>query len=124
MSLKGAADKIGLFSLLVILVCCLRLSVVFVFLTAIGLGLFTRNAFLAPVMGGLLVLLVIGLVLDFRRHRHWEPLLIGGPSAAALYFFVFVERVNAAIYVALAGVILARILNTVVRRSMAKICET
>jgi hypothetical protein len=123
-SAKAALDKISLLSLLLIGVCCLRLPALFVFLAAIGLGLFTRNAVLAPVMGGLLALLLIGLAMDLRWHRRWAPLLIGAPSAATLYFFVFIERVSAVIYIALAGVILARILNAVVRRQAAKACET
>jgi hypothetical protein len=85
--------------------------------------LFTRNAVLAPVMGGLPALLLIGLVMDLRWHRRWEPLLIGAPSAATFCFFAFLKRVSAVIYIALAGVILARVLNVVVRRRAAKACE-
>jgi hypothetical protein len=123
-SVRAALDKVSLFSLVLIGVCCLRLPAVFVFLAATGLGLFTRNTVLAPVMGGLLALLLIGLVMDLRWHRRWGPLLIGAPSAATLYFFAFMERASAVIYIALAGVILARILNVVVRRRAAKACET
>jgi len=92
-------------------------------LAAVGLGRLTRNAVLAPVMGGLLTVLLAALGLDFLRHRHRAPLLAGAPSAAMLYFFVFVERVNVAVYVALSGVILARLLNGILSRRTVKGCR-
>ena len=89
-SAKAVLDKAGLLSLFLIGACCLRLPLLLAFLAAIGLGPSTRNAVLGPVMGSLLCLFLIGLVIDFRWHRHWGALLIGAPSAVALYLFVFV----------------------------------
>jgi hypothetical protein len=117
MSLKGALDKIGIGGLLVVAVCCLRLSVVLAFLGAIGLGFLIRNTVLMPVMGIILAAILISLALDYQMHRRPLPLMIAVPSAATLYFVVFVHRVNLAVYLTVCGLILAPILNLIFRRT-------
>lgn len=97
-------------------VCCLRIEAVFWFLAAMGLGFLTRDTFLMPAMAILLAIILIALALDYRTHRRSLPLAIAIPGALALYFFVFIHRVNPAVYVALFVLILGRILNLIFMR--------
>ncbi len=72
-----------------------------------------------PAMGALLAVILIALALDYRSHRRSLPLAIAIPAALALYFFVFIHRVNLAVYMALSVLILGRILNFIfVRRGI------
>jgi hypothetical protein len=116
MSLKSALDKTGIGGLFLVAVCCLRIEAVFSLLLAIGLGFLTRATFLTPVMGTLLAVILTALVLDYRIHRRSSPLAIAIPGALALYFFVFIHRVNLAVYGALFVLILGRILNLIFMR--------
>lgn len=111
MSVKNVLDKTGIGGLFLVAVCCLRIKVVFLFLAAMGLGFLTRDAFLMQAMGALLAVILIALALDYRIHRRSLPLAIAIPAALALYFFVFIHRVNLAVYMALSVLILGRILN-------------
>lgn len=123
MSLKSALDKTGIGGLTLVAICCLRLEIVFSLLAAIGLGFLTRNTLLMPAMGILLAVILTAMALDYRIHRRSLPLAIAVPGAAVLYFFVFIHRVNLAVYVALSGLVLARILNLIFRRR-ARPCMT
>lgn len=116
MSLKNALDKTGIGGLFLVAVCCLRIGVVFSLLAAMGLGFLTGDTFLMPAMGILLAVILTGLALDYRIHRRAMLLTIAAPGATALYFFVFIHRVNLAVYAALSGLILARILNLIFTR--------
>lgn len=111
MSVKSALDKTGIGGLFLVAVCCLRIEAVFLFLAAMGLGFLTRDTFLMPAMAILLPIILIALALDYRTHRRSLPLAIAIPGALALYFFVFIHRVNPAVYMALSVLILGRILN-------------
>lgn len=118
MSLKSVLDKAGIGGLFLVAVCCLRIEVAFLLLVAMGLGFLTRDTFLMPVMGTLLAIILTALALDYSIHRRSLPLAIAIPGALALYFFVFIHRVNPAVYVALSVLTLARILNFIfVRRA-------
>ena len=121
MSLKSALDKTGIGGLILVAVCCLRLEIVFSLLAAIGLGFLTRNTLLMPAMGILLAVILTALALDYSIHRRSLPLAIAVPGAAVLYFFVFIHRVNLAVYVALSGLILARILNFIFLRGATRL---
>ncbi|TAM83367.1 MAG: hypothetical protein EPN47_04445 [Acidobacteria bacterium] len=121
MRLKRALDKAGVGGLFLVAACYLRIKAVFWLLAAMGLGFLTRNAFLMPAMGILLAIILAGLVLDFGVHRRVVPLAIAVPGALALYFFVFIHRVNLAVYVALSGLILGRILNHIFVRQPIRV---
>lgn len=116
MSLKNALGKTGIGGLFLVAVCCLRIEAVFLFLAAMGLGFLTRGTFLMPARGTLLAVILTALVLDYSIHRCSLPLAIAIPGALALYFFVFIHRVNLAVYMALFVLILGRILNLIFMR--------
>jgi len=52
------------------------------------------------------------------------PLALAVVSAVATYFFVFVRTVNLAAYFAIAGLVVASVLNVMLRPKCAPVCKS
>jgi len=124
MILKHYLDKIGIAGSLVTAACCLGLSAVLSVVSAVGLGFLIKDAILLPLLIVFLAVTLIGLAFGYRVHRQPWALLLAGISSAALYFFIFVSTIRIAAYVAILGLVVASVLNLVLRRKCAPVCRT
>jgi mercuric ion transport protein len=120
---KEHIDKLGVAGSLVAGACCLGLPAVLSIVTAIGLGFLINDAILLPMMIVFLAATLTGLALGYRVHRRPWPLVLGGISALAVFFFIFVQTVRTAAYLAIAGLVVASALNVILRRRCAPACE-
>jgi mercuric ion transport protein len=121
---KHHLDKIGIAGSFIAAACCLGLPAVLSIVAAIGLGFLINDAVLLPLMIVFLALALAGLAFGYRVHRRPWPLAIAVISASAAYFFIFVQTVKAAAYLGIAGLVVASVLNVLMRRKCAPACET
>lgn len=121
MSWKDHLDKIGIVGSFIAAACCLGLPGVVSIVAAIGLGFIINDTVLLPLMILFLALALIGLVFGYRVHRQPWPLLLGGISSVALLFFIFVQTIKPAAYLAIAGLVLAAVLNIKARGKQAPV---
>src|SRR5579875_3690749 len=70
-----------------------------------------------------LALTVAGQVFGYRAHHRPWPLFLAFASAVALYVLVFVHANAFGAYVAIAGLVLASVLNVLSRRTHQRSCE-
>lgn len=123
MAWKDHLDKLGIVGSFIAAACCLGLPAVLSIVTAIGLGFLIRDAILLPLMIVFLAVSLFGMYLGFRvHHRPWALLLASISSAAAL-FFIFVHTIKFAAYLAIAGLVLASILNVVSRQKSTPVAS-
>jgi mercuric ion transport protein len=112
---KDHLDKLGIFGSFVAALCCLGAPAVVSFVAAIGLGFLIKDAILLPLMILFLLLTLLGLYLGYRAHRSVWPLILGIMSSLVALFFVFGHMVKVIAYLAIAGLVLASILNVIAR---------
>jgi len=120
---KDHLDKAGIVGSLLTGACCLGLPSVLSLVTAVGLGFLIKDAILLPLMVAFLAVSLVGLFLGYRVHRRPWALVLGSVSSVAAYFFIFVHTINFAAYLAIAGLVVASVLNIVLRRTRAPACE-
>jgi mercuric ion transport protein len=124
MSWKHHLDKVGVVGSFIAAACCLGLPAVLSIIAAIGLGFIINDAVLLPLMIVFLVIALIGLFFGYRIHRRPWPLALATVSAFAAYFFIFVRTVSPAAYLAIAGLVVASVLNIMLRRKCAPACKS
>jgi predicted membrane protein len=116
-------DKIGVVGSFIAAACCLGLPAIVAIFTAIGLGFLIDDAVLRPFALVFLALTVAGQVFGYRAHHRPWPLFLAFASAVALYVLVFVHANAFGAYVAIAGLVLASVLNVLSRRTHQRSCE-
>lgn len=116
MAWRNSLDKIGIVGSFIAAACCLGLPAIVSILAAIGLGFLIKDAILLPLMVLFLALTLIGLYLGFRVHGQALPLILGSASAVATFVFVFIHSIKIAAYIAIAGLIVASVLNVLSQR--------
>jgi mercuric ion transport protein len=115
-ALKDHLDKLGIIGSFIAAACCLGLPAVLSIVTAVGLGFLIKDAILLPLMVVFLIVSLIGMYLGFRVHRRPWAFVLATVSSAAALFFIFVHTIKVAAYLAIAGLVLASILNVVSRQ--------
>lgn len=123
MSWKDHLDKLGVVGSFIAAACCLGLPAVLSIVAAVGLGFLIKDAILLPLMIVFLIVMLAGLAFGYKVHRRPWPLVIGVVGAAALFFFIFVHTLKPAAYLAIAGLVVASVLNAVLRHKCAPACE-
>ena len=121
---KDHLDKVGVVGSFIAAACCLGLPAILSVVAAMGLGFLIKDAILLPLLVIFLVIALIGLGFAYRVHRRLGPLALAGISSVALYFFIFVRTNSFAAYLAVGGLVVASVLNVVLRRRCAPACET
>ena len=109
-------DKIGIAGSIFASLCCLGVSALVSFATAIGLGFLINDAVLLPLLILFLGVTLAGLVLSFRRHHRLQALILGTVSAVGLFVFSFVSQSKPLAYASIAGLVAASILNMLLHR--------
>ena len=115
MAWKDHVDKIGIVGSFIAAACCLGLPTILSIVTAVGLGFLVKDAILFPLMVVFLAISLVGMYLGYRVHRRPWALLLASISSVAAFFFVFVHAIRFAAYLAIAGLVLASILNVIAR---------
>lgn len=123
MSWRHHLDKLGIVGSFVAAACCLGLPAVLSIVTAVGLGFLIKDAILLPLMIVFLIVMLAGLAFGYKVHRRPWPLVIAVVSALGLYFFIFVHTLKLVAFLAIGGLVLASVLNVVLRRKCAPACE-
>ena len=116
MAWKDHLDKLGIIGSFVAALCCLGVPAVVSIAAAIGLGFLIKDAILLPLMVLFLLVTLIGLYLGYRARRRAWPLILGVVSSLAVLFFIFGRTVGLMAYLAMAGLVLASILNVIARQ--------
>ena len=124
MSWKHHLDKLGIVGSFISAACCLGLPAVLSIIAAVGLGFIINDAILLPLMIVFLGVALVGLFFGYRIHRRPWPLALATVSAVATYFFIFVRTVSLVAYLAIAGLIVASVLNVMLRRKCAPACKS
>ncbi len=119
MSWKEHVDKVGVVGAFIAALCCLGLPAVLSIVAAIGLGFLIKDAILLPLLILFLAVTLTGLYFGYRAHRQPWALIVGGISSLAVLLFVFVYTVKLAAYLAIAGLVLAGLLNVISRQKSA-----
>jgi len=117
MSWKEHLDKLGVGGSFVAAACCLGLPAVVSILGALGLGFLINDAVLLPLLLVFLAATLTGLWFGYKIHRKTGALVLGGISAVALFVFIFLYAPIA--YTAVGGLVVASVLNVVLRRKCA-----
>ncbi|HLH38447.1 MAG TPA: MerC domain-containing protein [Bryobacteraceae bacterium] len=123
MSWKEHLDKLGIAGSFVAAACCMGLPAIVSILAALGLGFLINDAILRPLMIAFLAVTFIGLLFGFRVHRRLWPLVIAAGSGVIAYLFTFVRHTAALAYLGIAGLIVASVLNVLMRRRCAPACK-
>lgn len=123
MTFKDYVDKIGILGAFVAAACCLGLPAVLSIVAAAGLGFLVNDAYLRPLLIVFLLVTLVGLVLGYRVHRRPWALILGTLSSIGAYAFVYVYTIRPTAYAAIAGLVVASILNVVLPRKCAPACD-
>jgi mercuric ion transport protein len=121
--LKRGIRNAGFGGVVLVGICCLRIPILLSILTAVGLGFLVKDVFLVPLMILFLSAMLATLSFDYAAHRRKWPLGLAILSSSALLFFAFACRLKPAVYLALAGVLFARIASVFFRRRSAPACH-
>ncbi len=119
MEWKDHLDKVGIVGSFIAAACCLGLPAILSILAAVGLGFMVEDAILLPLMVVFLVVTVVGMYLGYRVHHRPWALILASVSSVAAFFFVFVHGIKFVAYVAIAGLVLASVLNVIARKNSA-----
>jgi len=124
------SDRIGKLSVssavgtFLTLLCCLGFGPLLAILSAIGLGFLIHDAILLPLMIIFLATGAVGLHLSSRRsHGERMPFYLHLGSAAVVVVFTFVVYFQPAIWLGVAGIFTASIVDLRLRRKSAA-CPT
>lgn len=121
MVLKDYVDKIGILGAFVAAACCLGLPAVLSIVAAAGLGFLVNDAYLRPLLIVFLLVTLVGLILGYRAHHRAGALILGVFSAIGAYTFIYVHTTRPAAYAAIIGLVIASILNVVLRHKRAPV---
>lgn len=117
----GAASAAGTF---LTLLCCLGFGPLLAVLSAIGLGFLINDLALLPILLVFLATGAVGLHLSSRKsHGQKMPVYLHIGSAAVVVVFTFVVYFQPAIWLGVAGIFIASILDLRLRRKTAA-CST
>lgn len=108
---KKHMDKVGLGGSVFTALCCLGLPALVSFLGAIGLGFLINDAILIPLLVVFLIVTLGGLLLGVRHHHHRSAFILGAVSAVVLLVFITIAFNRPLIWLGIAGLIIASILN-------------
>jgi len=109
-------DKVGVAGSLVALACCLGLSGIVAFLSAIGVGFLVNDTYLIPLLIVFLAVGAVGLFRSFRRHAKPQALGLYILSSAAILFFLMVRFNRPMLYVAALGLIAASVWDMLIHK--------
>jgi mercuric ion transport protein len=113
MAFEQQLDKVGVVGSLFAALCCLGFPALLSVLAALGLGFLIKDAVLLPLLVAFLGLTLYGFYRGYRQHGKAAAVVLGAGSAVALLLFLFVSRPLA--YLAIAGLIVASVLNVRLR---------
>jgi len=119
MSWREHLDKFGIVGSFVAALCCLGVPAIVSIVAAIGLGFLIKDAILLPLMVVSLLVTLIGLYLGYRAHHQPWPLILVSISSLGALIFVFVHTVRPVAYLAMAGLVIASVLNVISRQKSA-----
>jgi mercuric ion transport protein len=123
MAFKDHLDKIGIVGSFVAAACCLGLPAVLSIVAAAGLGFLVNDAYLRPLLIVFLLVTLAGLVLGYRVHHQPWGLILGVLGSIGAYTFVYVHTIRPAAYTAIVGLVVASILNVVLRSRCVPACD-
>ena len=115
-------DKVGIVGSFIAAACCLGQPAVLSIVAAVGLGFVIKDAILLPLMVVFLAVSLVGLYLGYRVHRSPWALVLASVSSVGAFFFIFVHANKFAAYLAIAGLVVASVLNLALRRKCAPAC--
>jgi len=113
MAVEQQLDKVGVVGSLFAALCCLGFPALLSVLSALGLGFLIKDAVFLPLLVVFLALTLYGLYRGYRQHGKATALVLGAGSAVALLIFLSLSRPLA--YLAIAGLIVASVLNVRLR---------
>ncbi len=109
-------EKVGMIGSIFAVLCCLGFGPLLAVLSAVGAGFLVNDKVLAPLLLVFLLLGAGGLVLSFRRHHRWLALILHIASGIVVFVFTFVAMNRALIWVGIAGLIAAAVVDFFLRR--------
>jgi len=109
-------DKIGVAGSLVALACCLGLSGIVAFLSAIGVGFLINDAYLIPLLVAFLAVGGVGLFRSFRRHAKPQALVLYALSSAAILFFLMASFNRPMLYMAALGLVASSVWDMLIHK--------
>ncbi len=112
-------DKIGVGGSLFATLCCLGFPALLSILSALGLGFLINDTILLPLLVVFLALTLYGLYHGYQRHSRPGAVLLGGVSALALLVFLLVLFNRPLVYLSIAGLVAASVLNVQLRMQKA-----
>lgn len=115
-------EKASLVGSFVTLLCCLGFGPLLAVLGAIGAGFLINDKILAPLLAVFLALGAAGLLLSFRQHHRWPPLLLHLGSAVILFVFTFIVYIPVIVWLGMVGIVAAVAWDVFLKRQHAKEC--
>jgi mercuric ion transport protein len=113
---KKHTDKVGVVGSVFTALCCLGVPAVLSILSAIGLGFLINDAVLLPLLIIFLLVTLLGLALGMREHHRAPAFILGIISAICVFVFIFVTFSKILAGVSVVGLVIATILNVVLRQ--------
>jgi mercuric ion transport protein len=117
---KRHLDKIGVGGSLFAALRCLGFPALVSIVSAIGLGFLINDDILRPMMIGFLLVAILGLALGMRHHGSPWALIVGILSAVTLYVFIYFSFNEVIAGLAIAGLVIASLLNVFLRQRQLK----
>lgn len=109
-------DKVGVAGSLVALACCLGLSGIVAFFSAIGVGFLINDAYLIPLLIAFLAIGSVGLFRSFRSHGKPQALALYVFSAAAILFFLLARFNRPILYLAALGMVASSVWDMLIHK--------
>lgn len=113
-------DKIGIGGSLFAALCCLGFPALVSILSAIGLGFLINDDILRPLLIVFSLIAILGLALGMRHHGNPWALIVGILSAVTTYVFIYVSFNEVLAWLGIAGLIIAGLLNVLLRQQQLK----
>lgn len=114
--LKRHLDKLGVAGAIFATLCCLGVPALVSIVSSIGLGFLINDTILLPLLIVFLVAAVGGLIFGVRHHHRRSAVVVGVISAVMLVLAMSVVHVRLLIWVGIGGLIVASLLNVVLRQ--------
>ena len=116
MTIPRNLDKIGVLGSVFTALCCLGLPALLTILSAVGLGFLINDAILLPLLVIFLAITVVGLISGMRHHGKPMALILGIISSLIVVGFLFVHFSPGLVKIGVTGLVLAGILNVLLKR--------
>ena len=107
----GVTDKVGLVGAWITALCCLGVPWLVWLFAAMGVGFLINDRILFPILIIFLLITLVGLYLDFRKHARPAAFLIGVASTLLTFIFLVVHFYPFLVGVGLTGLLAAVVLN-------------